>query len=328
MIAKFSKLLIALIPISLLSISCNKEVKDVGPVAPKSVIEMAQQEPDLSLFAEATILSNVEYHLNPGATYTLLAPTDSSFSDFLNKLGLTSVAELKSHFGNEYFTQFIRYHILEGKVRTENLADGYVLTFAELNDGDRLHSYMSRTGSITSINGQAEVRSANMVSTGCVIHKLNGVLTPLCLDGLIRVNPRYSKLNEVIDFTDPRMDSVLKSSDNGYHTLLAPTDAAFNLFLNYYGYTDLTTLFGLITKDQMADALKYHIIKGKVRAEDFQNAEYKTLLAGAALNITKDTSGTIIITDDKGVALIKIISTNIVGINGVMHTIDKVLEFQ
>ncbi len=328
MIAKFAKPLALILTISILTVSCTKKELDNGPIAPKSALEMAQQEPDLSLFVEAASLSNVEYYMNPGATYTLFAPSDSSFTRFLSNLGLSSVSELKSHWGNEYFNLFIRYHILEGKIRTENLADGYVVTFAELQDGDRLHSYMARNGSTININGEVKVNSSNIIGSGGVIHKISDVLTPLTIEGLTKVNPSFSKLSEVIKYTRPRMDSVLVSRDNGYHTLLAPTDAAFNLFLNYYGYTDLTTLFGLITKDQMADALRYHILKGKVRAEDFQNAEYKTLLTGASLKITKDTSGTIIITDDKGVALIKIISTNIIGVNGAIHTIDKVLEFQ
>lgn len=328
MIARFAKPLALLLTIFILTISCNKKELDNGPIAPKSALEMAQQEPDLSMFVEAAALSNVEYYLNPGAPYTLFAPTDSSFSRFLSTLGLSSVGELKSHFGNEYFNLFIRYHILEGKVRTENLTDGYVGTFAELPDGDRLHCYMSRNGSSININGEAKATSPSIIGAAGVIHKISGILTPLTIDGLTEVNPGFSKLSEVIDFTKPRMDSVFVSRDNGYHTLFAPTDGAFNLFLNYYGYTDLATLFGLVTQDQMADALRYHILKGKVRAEGFQNTEYKTLLTGASLNITKDTSGTIIITDDKGVALIKIISTNIVGINGIIHTIDKVLEFQ
>lgn len=328
MFARLIKPLAFPIAALLILVACTKKEAEQSPLAPKSALELAQLEPDLSLFVEAALLSNVEYYLDPGATYTLLAPNDSSFNSFLTNLGFSTVTELKAHYGTKYFDLFVRYHFLEGKVRTENLTDGYVLTFAELTDGDRLHSYFSRSGSTTVINGAVKVSQANLSSSTSIIHKLAGVLTPLSLDGLTRVNPRFSKLNSVIDYTRPRLDSVLVTTDFGHHTLFAPTDAAFNLFLNYYGYTDLTTLFGLISKDQMADALKYHIIKGKVRAEDFQNAEYKTLLAGASLNITKDSSGTIVITDDKGVALIKILSTNIVGINGVMHTIDKVLEFQ
>ncbi len=328
MIARFAKPLILLLSISILITSCSKDVFYSEPMAPQSALEMAKQEADLSLFVEAAMLSNLEYDLDPGATYTLLAPTDSAFYSFLTHLGVSTVSELKSLLGNEDFNLFVRYHILEGRVRTENLTDGYVVTFAELPDGDRLHSYMSRNGSNTYINGHSKISTANIIGSVGVVHKISGVITPLTLDGLTRVNPKFSKLSEVINFTQPRLDSILKSGDYGYHTLFAPTDAAFNLFLNYYGYTDLSTLFGLITEDQLTDALRYHILKAKVRAEDFQNAKYQTLLAGSSLNITKDNSGTIVITDDKGVALIKIISTNIVGVNGVMHTIDKVLEFQ
>ncbi len=329
MIARFVKTLTPILVLSILITSCSKDDKDItAPLAPKNAIEMAMEEPDLSLFVEAANLSSVEYYMNPGSAYTLFAPSDSSFNRFLNNLGLSTVAQLKTYYGNERFDLFVRYHFLEGKVTTQNVAEGYVVTFAELADGDRLHCYVARNGSGTHINQDIKVTTANITGAGGVIHKIAGVLTPLSLEGLTSVNPRFSKLSEVIDFTKPRMDSVLVSEEKGYHTLLAPTDAAFNLFLNYYGYTDLSTLFTLATEDQLADALKYHIIEGKVRAEDFETAQYATLLAGASLYITKDNSGTIIITDDKGVALIKIVSTNIVGINGVLHTIDKVLEFQ
>lgn len=328
MIVRFAKLLILLFSITIVLAACQKSTEDMAiPLAPKNAIELMASDPELSMFAEATEMSSAEYYMNPGSAYTILAPSDSTFSLYLGSLGLKTVAELKARIGNESFDLFVRYHIIEGKVKTEDLADGYVVTFAELQDGDRLHCYFSRNGSVTHINKKVKVQTS-IVESNAVVHKLNGVLSPLSLEGLVEVNPKFSKLSEVITFTKPILDSVLLNFTHGNHTLLAPTDEAFNLFINYYGYSDLSTLFTMVTKEQLADALKYHVIKSKVRAEHFQNSQYQTLLAGASLKITKDNSGTIIITDDKGAALIKILSTNIIGTNGVMHTIDKVLEFQ
>lgn len=328
MTTKFIKHTTLLIISILITISCGKENSSNSSLAPKSVIEMASEEANLKLFSEAIRLAEVEYFMNPGAKYTLMAPTDDSFSIFLKSLGLTSVAELRNYYGKTEFNLFVRYHILESLITSDDIFSGYVTTFAELNDNDRLHSYMSRNGLEIHINGNAaEVVEPEIIGTGGAIHKIDGVLTPLTLKGLVSVNPRFSKLTDVIRYTEPLVDSALDGRHKA-HTLFAPTDAAFNLFLNFYGYSDLNTLYSFVTKEQMADALKYHLVEGRFNAEDFQNSAYETLLSGGSLNISKDVSGTIIISDDKGSALVKIISTNIVGINGVMHTIDKVLEYQ
>lgn len=295
--------------------------------APKSILALAGEQEDLSLFVEAAEAAQIEFAMQPGAPYTLMAPTDSSFKAYLNSQGYTTIQDLHNAMGDEKFRLFVSYHILEKKVKAENISNGYVVTFAKTTEKDRLHSYMTRNELNITINrGAARVIQANITSDAGVIHKIDGVLTPLTLEGLTKVNPNFSKLSIAIDFAGSNIQQIL-NDETQYYTLFAPTDAAFNMFLNHYGYVDINALLDLIGPQQIEDALKYHLIKGRFKAEDFQNQDYETLLAGASLKILKDNSGTILITDDSNNPLVKITNTNIVAVNGVMHIIDQVLEY-
>src|SRR5690606_27978519 len=140
------------------------------------------------------------------------------------------------------------------RVKAENISNGYVLTFAQTSQNDRLHSYMSRDDMKVTINGTATVQEADIMAEAGGIHIIDDVLTPLTLQGLCRVNPKFSKLNIAIDFAGGSVDSILNDRTD-FHTLFAPTDGAFNTFLNYYGYMDIHTLLNLIGPVQIEDAI-------------------------------------------------------------------------
>ncbi len=328
MTSHISKLLLGLTIVAALMTSCYKEPMDDYPVQDKSLLSLAKAQGDLNLFVAAAEAADIEAQLKAGVSYTLLAPTDSSFRAFLTARGLATVQDLQNQMGAYAFNMFIRYHILEHRVKAENISDGYILTFAETKQKNRLHAYMTRQNLNITINGStASVAQPNIIGESGVIHKIDGVLSPLTLEGISKVNPHFSKLNIAIDFAGGSLGAILNDTTEA-HTLFAPTDAAFNTFLNLYGYMDINTLLNLIGPIQIEDAIKYHLIKGRFKAEDFQNQQYQTLLAGASLQLSKDSSGTILILDDKGNPLVKIITTNIMAVNGVMHTIEQVLEYQ
>ncbi len=99
-------------------------------------------------------------------------------------------------------------------------------------------------------------------------------------------------------------------TSNGPFTVFAPTDEAFAKVPK----EKLDAL--LADKSALADVLRYHVIAGKVMAADVKAGEVKTIEGS---NIT--------ITTDNGVMVdnAKVIKTDVLASNGVIHVIDTVL---
>ncbi len=107
-------------------------------------------------------------------------------------------------------------------------------------------------------------------------------------------------------------------SGPGPYTVFAPTNEAFAKL----PAGTLDTLLQPANKQQLADILTYHVVSGAVMASDVKPGAVTTV-NGAPFTVS--TSGSdVIITDGKGNQS-KVVKTDIVASNGVIHVIDTVL---
>ena len=97
----------------------------------------------------------------------------------------------------------------------------------------------------------------------------------------------------------------------GPFTVFAPTDAAFAKIPK----ADLDAL--LSDKDKLAAVLTYHVVAGKVMAQDVKPGAVKTV-QGSSLMVTAD--GSKVMVNNATVT-----STDITADNGVIHVIDTVI---
>jgi uncharacterized surface protein with fasciclin (FAS1) repeats len=107
-------------------------------------------------------------------------------------------------------------------------------------------------------------------------------------------------------------------SGPGPFTVFAPTNAAFAKL----PAGTLDTLLKPENKQQLAAILTYHVLPATVMASDVQPGKVKTV-NGATVTVTTE-NGTVILTDGQGNKA-KVIKTDIVASNGVIHVIDAVL---
>jgi len=103
-------------------------------------------------------------------------------------------------------------------------------------------------------------------------------------------------------------------SGKGPFTIFAPTNAAF-------AKLPAGTLSSL-TPEQLKSILTYHVVAGEVLAKDVKPGKVKTV-NGAEFTVNVN-NGKVTITDAKG-NTVNVVSTDIVGSNGVIHVIDGVL---
>lgn len=305
--------------------NCKEENKDF-PVQKNSVYTELHQQSDLSITLQAIEMAGLQQTLSQD-NLTFFAPTDSAFTSYLMDLGVDSLSGLYNLYGHNTFKQVMLYHLLEKKVKTMDVVNSYIITAASNASGNKMHAYITSVYKNISLNAfDASVCESDIEVEGSIIHKINGVLTPLSLNGLIRVNQNFGKLKSAISKTQDNLETLL-NGENQVHTFFAPDDVAINSFLARKGFSTWSDYIYANDSYSLSNLLKYHIINGEVQAQALQNQSYGTLYTNHLLEIFKEQSGSINVKDEKGSnpsAVVK--TTDITALNGTLHIIDKVLE--
>jgi len=108
-------------------------------------------------------------------------------------------------------------------------------------------------------------------------------------------------------------------SGKGPYTVFAPTNAAFAAL----PAGTVTTLLEPQNKAELTKILTYHVVPGALMAKDVMPGTVTTV-EGSTFTV-HSANGGLTITDGKG-GTAKIIKTDIVASNGVIHVIDAVLQ--
>ena len=164
-------------------------------------------------------------------------------------------------------------------------------------------------------NGVPAVRSEHAVNgnlhTGNVVIALPNVITPLAN------NPAFSTFLAALTRPDLGIDYVATLSEAGPFTVFVPTNNAFTAFLSELGYANLND----IPTNALNAILQYHIVPGaNLRGSDLGNLSEVTTLGGKKFLI----AGGIKISDNLG-RTANLVTLDLQTVNGVVHSVDKVL---
>ncbi len=102
--------------------------------------------------------------------------------------------------------------------------------------------------------------------------------------------------------------------DAGPFTVFAPTNEAFNAL----PAGTLEKLLKPENKDALVQVLTYHVVEGKVTAEQVVGLSEATSVEGTTIDISTD-MGSVMVEDAS------VVKTDIMASNGVIHVIDKVI---
>lgn len=298
---------ITIIPVMLLASlflfsACSKE-EDTPFMESKSIVDVAQEAGSFNLLIQAAINAGLADFLSQEDDLTVFAPTDDAFTSLLSELGISSLDAIPA----ADLAQILSYHVLDSKVMAGDLSTGYVPTLASVGNS-KISLYVMVDDGV-SINGDVSVVTADVRADNGVIHVIDKVILPPTVVSHAVANENFTTL----------VQAVLKAgladalSSEGPFTVFAPTNAAFDaLFaqLSISGVDDLSA-------EQLVPILTYHVVAGKVMSTDLSNTTVGTLNEGKSLNID--------LTNGVKINESSVIAADIVGINGVIHVIDKVL---
>lgn len=122
-------------------------------------------------------------------------------------------------------------------------------------------------------------------------------------------NPDFSILVEAVT----KADLAGALSVEGPFTVFAPTNDAFEKLFDQLGIDGVKDL----TAEKLTPILTYHVVAGKVMSTDLSNTSVATLNKGKSIKVD--------ITDGVMINESRVTAADIVGKNGVIHVIDKVL---
>ena len=139
-------------------------------------------------------------------------------------------------------------------------------------------------------------------------------------------SPNLTSLVAALSAADGGLVDVLQG--DGPFTVFAPTDEAFAAFLSSNGFSNL----GDVPTDVLSQVLLHHVVGSNIPSSQLNNPgeTIAETLQGTPITLTLPGSGENIanITDGSGATDIGVIAVDIQASNGVIHLIDKVMNFE
>lgn len=302
---------------SLAFVGCSDDTEEDNPTpaTSNSIVDIAKGENFTSLAAaleRVDLISTLEGE----GPFTVFAPDNDAFEALLTELridGLDKVSDAQ-------LKEILLNHVVNGKVMSTDLTEGYVSTLAAGAQQTNASLYVNLEDGVK-LNNRATVTGPDVEADNGVVHVISRVLlVPNVVDAAV-ANPNFSIL--VAALTDERLadaDFVSVLSGDGPFTIFAPTDAAFGRLL---ATNDEWNSLADIDAATLEAVLKYHVIVGdNITASEINDGDAPTTLEGSTFTI--NTTDGVVITD-KGGRTSTVSATDVQTSNGVIHVIDEVL---
>jgi len=262
----------------------------------KDIVETAEANGSFNTLITALTSANLVDTLKGTGPFTVFAPTDTAFDSLptglLNQL-LNNTTEL---------TQVLTYHVVSGKLSASDVTHQSSVTSLE-------GSVLAITTSEGAMIGPAKITQTDIDCSNGVIHVIDKVLVPPGIMNIVQTAQYYDFSTIVTALQTAGLTSTLESA--GPFTVFAPTNAAFDAL----PAGKLNEL--LADPGTLAQVLTYHVVSGRLLAED--------VLMQTSLTTVEGSTVTISTTEGAKVNDANIVMTDILCSNGVVHVIDAVL---
>ncbi|GAA0879855.1 fasciclin domain-containing protein [Algoriphagus jejuensis] len=288
--------------------SCEDD--DTMPEA-DDIVDVLEDDSNFTTLSAAIGVAGLDGALRGTGPFTIFAPTDAAFGDFLVDNSLTANDLL----GNADLADILSYHVVAADVPSSAVAAGPVTSLT----GDKFYVSVDPNGGIW-INGNTMITAVDKMASNGVIHTLDYVITAptmniaeIAIQSSTSSTPQFTQL--VAALSRAGLVDAVSGGDTDNLTVFAPTDAAFQNL-----YTDLgVNGVDEIDVDLLRNVLLYHVVPARAFSQDLRDgASLPSLLTGQTLSV--DLPGLMINESSLVPSLLNIHATN-----GVIHVIDKVL---
>lgn len=305
-----------IISLSLVACGGSNNNNDSMPPSEPSITDIASDDDRFDTLVTALGITGLDETLDAeGETFTVFAPTDAAFDLLIQQIGQEAFDNLLAD--TEALSNILLYHVVSGTeiTATQAIASaGNALTMA--NEGS---VEISLFGSNLFLN-LSQVIVTNINAGNGIIHVIDRVLQPTetatpaeSITAAAVADDRFETL--VSALTDTGLADDLADLTKTF-TVFAPTDDAF---------AALGDALGELSMEALSETLLYHVVQGAKldSAQAIAAASDSTTNQPGMLN--GDNTGLSVSDAALFVNLSKVVITDIITGNGIIHVIDAVL---
>lgn len=270
----------------------------------KNIVQTAMSAGQFETLLTAAKAAGLVETLSGNNKLTVFAPTDAAF----DKLPKGTVASLLAD--KKKLAQILTYHVVAGEMPAKKVVGQ---SWIKTVQGQSVRVAAGEKGVM--VDG-AKILKTDITASNGVIHVIDSVILPRAdiVDTAVEAGSFKTLVTAV---KAAGLVDVLKG--DGPFTVFAPTDEAFAAL-------PAGTIPALLKdKKKLGSILTFHVVKGRVLAEDLPMAKNGKVSAepstvqGQKLSITRSKDGKVTVNGAN------VVSANIIAGNGVIHVIDKVV---
>jgi transforming growth factor-beta-induced protein len=261
------------------------------------------------------------------APFTIFAPNNAAFA----ALGANTVNTLSDSSNVTLLADILKYHVVPGAELSAAQAIAASPTTRNSVQGDAIAISSPSAGNVTlnAATQNATVITPDVAATNAYVHVIDKViLSPALTTRLNTAVADYTNITKIATRTTDVSTLVsLLSATNlvaplsavGPFTVFAPTNAAFAAL----GTNTLNVLALPANATLLSDILKYHVVSGNVSAAQAQALTTANSLQGDAIALSSTGAGNVTLNASTQGA--KVTTLDVLGSNGRIHIIDKVI---
>ena len=305
--AKLIKLTLIVVT-STIMFSCSDD--DSSSDGGNTIAAIASQNSNLSILVDA--LERADLTLDRNGSFTVFAPTNDAFAQFLADNGFESLDDVPV----SVLRQVLLNHMVTGVNMSTDLSTGYIKTLAKGSaSSTNTLSMFVNTASGVRLNGVADVITADVMASNGVVHVVDAVIGLPTIVTHATANPNFSTLVGALTAEgQPDFVGILSGTASSPFTVFAPSNAAFETFESQNPGT-----IASLTSAQLTAVLSYHVVAGaNVLSTGIPTGPITTFETG-----TFTISGTTI--TDEASRQTNIVAVDVQATNGVIHVIDNVI---
>ena len=299
--------------------ACSNDDDDGMPqvVETNTIADFVAANDNYSSLAAALEVAGLTATLDGDTNYTVFAPDNDAFAEFLSKNNFNSLGEVPV----DLLQQILLNHVQQGVIKSGDLSTGYISSMAVGSaSSEKLSMYINTDAGVT-INGVSTVETADIEVDNGVIHAVDAVIGLPDITTFATADPNFSILVAALtrepDYTF--VETLMATSDPAPFTVFAPTNQAFADLLEELDVTGL----GDITSEVLSKTLSYHVVTGaNVRSTDLSDGMNVGTLAAEDFTVNLGENVTITDVNERTAT---VIAANVQANNGVIHVIDTVL---
>lgn len=290
--------------------ACGGSDDDQPPPLP-DVVQLAQANADLSILVEAVIAADLTATLKSTGPFTVFAPNNAAFAALLTELNLTKAQLLAD---KPLLTAVLTYHVLPAKVERAQIPLGKAISTVQ----GGIFKIDANGTALTITDGRNRkptILATDIQASNGVVHVVDRALLPADKNIVqtAQALPQFSILVEAV--LAANLQGTL--SGTGPFTVFAPTNDAFAALLTELGVSKAALLANTALLTQV---LTYHVAPGRVLQAEIPVGSNIATAQGNTLRVNADLT----ITDQRSRSS-KIIATDVLTSNGVVHAIDRVI---